>query len=72
MAQERRGRGRRMGQRKLMTQKLAKGRAVYKRNKYIMGEHERRHNLSLEYCTAPDWTCGMGGLEDLESDGRVN
>ena len=59
-------------ERKLMTQKLAEGRAVYKRNKYITDERECRHNLSLEYGTAPDCTWGMGGLEDLEREGRVN
>jgi len=29
-------------------------RAVYKRNKYIAGERECVHNLSLEYGSAPD------------------
>jgi len=29
-------------------------RAVYKRNKYIAGERECRHNLSLEYGSGPD------------------
>jgi len=55
-----------------VTQKLTEGRAVYKRNKYITDGRKGRHNLSLEYCIAPDCTCGMGGLEDLERDGRVN
>lgn len=49
---------------------LKEERAVYKRNKYIAGESECNHNLSLEYGNAPDWPCG--GLEDLERDGRVN
>ena len=57
-----------------MTQKLigGRGRAVYKRNKYIADERECCHNLSLEYGRAPDCTCGMGGLDDLEREGRVN
>jgi len=38
----------------------------------IADEHEFRHNLSLEYWSASEWTCGTGGLEDLERDGRVN
>lgn len=40
--------------------------------KEINTSGERGHNLSLEYGTAPDWTCEMGGLEDLEREGRVN